>query len=85
MLSEVSDFWKILLFKAKSAKQLKKNIYIYICVHANSLQSCGTLWTAAQQTPLVHEILQAFPSPGDLPDPGIEYNTIIHTHTHTFV
>ena len=52
-------------------------------MRANSLQSCGALWTAARQTALVHEILQAFPSPGDLPDPGIEYNTIIHTHTHT--
>ena len=37
-----------------------------------------TLWTVACEPPLVHGILQAkilelpFPSPGDLPDPGIK-------------
>ena len=52
------------------------------CMCAKSLQSCLTLlslWTVAQQAPLTMGFSRQefwsglpFPSPGDLPDPGIE-------------
>ena len=53
-----------------------------MCVHAKSLQLCLTLWDPLDQSPLgtsVHGIPQArrlewvaIPSPGNLPDPGIQ-------------
>ena len=52
-------------------------------MHAKSLQLCptlATLWTAALQAPLSMGFSRQdywsglpFPSPGDLPDPGIEW------------
>ena len=56
--------------------------YVYVCVYAQSL-SCvwlfATLWTVACQAPLSMEFSRQeywrglpFPTPGDLPDPGIE-------------
>ena len=55
---------------------------IITCVHANSLQSCLTLYDPIDCSPpgsSVHGILQAriwsglpFPSPGDLHNPGTE-------------
>ena len=57
------------------------NIYI-TCMHAKSLQLCPTLCDTMDcnlPDSSVHGILQArilewlpFPSPGDLPDPGIK-------------
>ena len=54
----------------------------YACVCAKLLQSCQTLcnpWTVARQAPLSmgfsrqeHWSGLSFPSPGDLPDPGIK-------------
>ena len=48
-------------------------------MHAQSLQSCPTLWTAAHQAPLSigfsrqeYWIGLPCPPPGDLPDPGIK-------------
>ena len=58
-----------------------------IALHAQSLQSCPTLtpWTVAHQTPLFMGFSWTenwsglpFPSPGDLPNPGIELGS------HTF-
>ena len=52
-----------------------------MCVHVKSLQSCltATLWTVACQAPLSMGFSRReywsglpFPSPGDLPNPGIE-------------
>ena len=54
---------------------------MYVCVHARSIMSDSfeTLWTVACQAPLSMEFSRPeywrglpFPSPGDLPDPGIE-------------
>ena len=54
----------------------------YVCVYAESLsrvQFCVTPWTIAHQAPLTMELSRPeywrglpFPSPGDLPNPGIE-------------
>ena len=50
----------------------------HACVHAKSLQLCPTVCDLMDCSPpgsSVHGILQArlpYPSPGDLPDPGIE-------------
>ena len=41
------------------------------CVFAKSLQSCATLWTVAHQAPL------PCPPPGNLPDPGIEFMSLM--------
>ena len=56
--------------------------FYILCVHAQSIQSCPTLvttWTVACQAPLSIGFSRQeywcglpFPSPGDLPDPGIE-------------
>ena len=53
-----------------------------MCVYAESLsrvQFCVTPWTIAHQAPLTMELSRQeywrglpFPSPGDLPNPGIE-------------
>ena len=53
-----------------------------MCVHCKSLQSCPTLvapWTVTRQAPLSMGFSRQeywsglpFPSPGDLPDPGIK-------------
>ena len=47
--------------------------------HFSHVRLCATLWTAACQAPLSMEFSRQeywsgllFPSPGDLPDPGIE-------------
>ena len=59
-----------------------KKLHVHACVHAQSL-SCvrlfATPWTVARQAPLSmgfsrqeHWSELPFPSPGDLPDPGIE-------------
>ena len=49
------------------------------CESLNRVQLCETLWTVARQTPLSMEFSRQeywsglpFPSPGDLPVPGIE-------------
>ena len=56
-------------------------IFTFLCLHANSLQSCPTLCNLMECSPpgsSVPGILQArilewpFPPPGDLPDPRIE-------------
>ena len=57
-------------------------LHTMACVYAKSLQSCPTLCDSRDYSPpgsSVHGILQAIilqwvamPSPGDLPDPGIE-------------
>ena len=58
-------------------------LYTFICVCAKSL-SCVQLfltpWTEAHQAPLSREFSRqecwsvlTFPTPGDLPDPGIEH------------
>ena len=50
-----------------------------LCVHAKSFQSYWTLWTVAHQAPLSMGFSRqeywsglSFPSPGDLPNPGIK-------------
>ena len=58
---------------------------VCVCTRAKSLQSCPTLcdpWTVACQAPLSmgfsrqeHWSGLPFPSPGDLPDPGIEHGS----------
>ena len=54
----------------------------YICVYANSVQFFAAPWTVASQTPLSlvssrQEYWRGlpFPSPGDLPDPGLVAQT----------
>ena len=54
-----------------------------MCVRAKSLQSCLILWTVALQAPLTLEFSRQeycsrlpFPSPGDLPDRGIELTSL---------
>ena len=60
--------------------QLRAYIYtrMYVCV-LSSVRLFVTLWTVACQTPLSMEFSKQeywselpFPSPGDLPDPGIK-------------
>ena len=60
-----------------------------MCVHAKSLQSCPTFCDPMDCNPpgsSAHGILQArilewiampFPSPGDLPDPGVEPTSLM--------
>ena len=57
------------------------NLHLKICYVSCSVvsDSFATPWTVACQAPLIHGILEAritsrqpVPSPGDLPDPGIE-------------
>ena len=64
------------------ARCLIHSVCVCVCVHAKSVQSCLTLCDPVDWSPpgsSVHGILQArmwsglaCPSPGDLPDPGIE-------------
>ena len=51
----------------------------YVLSHFSRIQLCATLWTVAYQAPLSMGFSRQeywsglpFPSPGDLPDPGIE-------------
>ena len=60
------------------------------CIHAKSLQSCLTLcqaWTVARQVPLSMGFSRQeywsglpFPSPGDLPNPGIKPTSLCLLH-----
>ena len=60
-----------------------------ICVllrHFSCVWFCVTLWTAAHQTPLSMGFFRqkywsglSFPSPGNLPDPGIESESLTST------
>ena len=62
-------------------------IYVCVCVHAKLLQSCLILWTpqtVARQDPLSMGFSQQehwsglpFPSPGDLPVPGIKPMSLV--------
>ena len=54
-------------------------VCVCVCVCALVAQSCPTLWTLACQAPLSMEFYRQenwselpFPTPGDLPNPGIE-------------
>ena len=51
--------------------------------HFSHVHLCETLWTVAHQAPLSMEFSRQqywsglpFPSPGDLPDPGIESGSL---------
>ena len=65
-------------------------VCVCVCVRAKSLQLCLTLCDpvgCSQPGPSVHEILRQqywsglpFPSPGDLPDPGIERASLMSLH-----
>ena len=58
---------------------------ISLCVHVLScVQLFAILWTIAHQAPLSMEFSRQeywsrlpFPSPGDLPDPGIEHTSLV--------
>ena len=57
---------------------LVANIYMHACM-LSRVQLLATLWTVACQTPLSMGLSQQeywsgllFPTPGDLPDPGIK-------------
>ena len=62
--------------------QIIHQVSICICMKVKVTQSCrlfAILWTVACQAPLSMEFSRqvywsrlSFPSPGDLPDPGIE-------------
>ena len=63
-------------------------IYIWLCVlsHFSHVWLCATLWTAACQAPLPMGFSRPeycsglpFPSPGDLPDPGMEPASLTST------
>ena len=50
-----------------------------MCESLSHVRLCATLWTVANQVPLAMDFSRQeywsvlpFPSPGDLPDPGIE-------------
>ena len=52
---------------------------VYVCISRSVVSDSVTPWTVARQAPLSMEFSrqeywsgQPFPSPGDLPDPGIE-------------
>ena len=69
-------FW-ILIFNLDFQVPLTSGV----CMHAESLQLCLTFCNPMDHNPLgssIHGILQAYwsglpcPSPGDLPDPGVE-------------
>ena len=73
------NVWCLSLFRA----HISNHYQILTCmIHAHSFQSCPTLcdpWTAACQRPLSRGFSRQeywsglpFPSPGDLPDPGIK-------------
>ena len=65
--------------KSYKGKEYEKD-YIHACMHACSVMSdSATLWTEACQAPLSRGFLRPeywsglpFPSPRDLPDPGIK-------------
>ena len=57
---------------------------VHVCVCANSFQSCPTLHDCMDYHPSVHEFVQgrllewvAIPPPGDLPDPGVELESLM--------
>ena len=60
-----------------------ETIILYWNMHAKLLQSCLTLctsWTAAYQAPLSRQEYWSgllFPTLGDLPDPGIELESLM--------
>ena len=67
-------------------KYLKKSGYTYVCVlsHFSHVHLFETLWTIAHQAPLSmgfsrHEYWSGlpFPSPGDLPNTGIEPGSLM--------
>ena len=78
ILERVAIYARNLLLK----REKKKNIYIYIpCMlrHFSPVQLCATLWTVACQVPLFVGFSRQeywsgspFPSPGELPNPGIK-------------
>ena len=68
--------------KWKQRKELSfmSVLIICVCLFTKSCLNLATLWTVARQTPLSHGIVPGkhtgvgchFPSPGDLPNPGIK-------------
>ena len=58
---------------------LEMSSFVHACMSAQLSQTLETLWTAAHQAPLSMEFSRqahlgglSFPTPKDLPDPGIE-------------
>ena len=76
-------------------------VCVCVCVSCSVASDSATPWTVAGQAPLSMEFprqeywnRQTFPSPGDLPDPGITPGSpvicvyiyiYIYTHTHTHI
>ena len=86
----IYTLWLLSVINGK-VNQLQRDIYgSCMCVHAQSLQSCLTLWDlmdyVACQTPLSIGFLRqeywsglSFSSPGDLPNPEVDPTSLMST------
>ena len=79
MLKRSGEWGQPCLIPDTSGKSLRfSSLSKTCCVHAQSCPNLGTLWTVARQAPLSMVFSRQnfpgikFPSPGDLPNPGIK-------------
>ena len=70
---------KLLIFKTRTLKKIKLKPYMWVWKSLSCVQLFATPWTVAYQAPLSMGFCRQeywsglpFPSPGELPNPGIE-------------